>query len=163
MAALPETAGWLGDAGEAGPARGPGYRFGHSPGAGIHAKNYNENDFLFQYIFIRRLWFIQNCLILFSTSTVAAIFLSPPSLFMDTPAWMHAYRDVGVRAASGTSRRGGRAASGTGRRGCPEPPGAGQNPGKQGRDVKRIAISANPHFVIPAKAGIQGGEAKVSG
>ena len=29
------------------------------------------------------------------------------------PAWMHAYRDVGGRAASGTSRRGGRAASGT--------------------------------------------------
>ena len=34
-----------------------------------------------------------------------------------TPAWMHAYRDAGGRAASGTSGRGGRAASGTGRRG----------------------------------------------
>ena len=30
-----------------------------------------------------------------------------------SPAWMHAYRDVGGRAASGTSRRGGRAVSGT--------------------------------------------------
>ena len=33
-----------------------------------------------------------------------------------TPAGMRAYRDVGGRAASGTSRRGGRAASGTGGR-----------------------------------------------
>ena len=32
---------------------------------------------------------------------------------MRSPAWMHAYRDVGDRAVSGTSRRGGRAASGT--------------------------------------------------
>ena len=37
-----------------------------------------------------------------------------------SPAWMHAYRDVGGRAASGTSRRGGRAASGTGRRTRPK-------------------------------------------
>ena len=40
-----------------------------------------------------------------------------PRLQRCTPAWMYAYRDVGGRAASGTSGRGGRAASGTSGRG----------------------------------------------
>ena len=49
-----------------------------------------------------------------------------------TPAGMHAYRDVGGRAASGTSRRGGRAASGTGGR------------GKRCRDLKKEQLSLRP-------------------
>ena len=53
-----------------------------------------------------------------------------------SPTWMYACMDAGGRAASETSRRGGRK-----------------------RGVWRIAISANLRFVIPAQAGIQGGEA----
>ena len=55
---------------------------------------------------------------------------------MSTPAWMDAYKDVGGRAASGTSGRGGRAASETSGRGSSNsPPLEGCPPGRGGSRV----------------------------
>ena len=56
----------------------------------------------------------------------------------------HAYRDVGGRAASGTSGRGGRAASGIGRRGSSNsPPLEGCPPGRGGRAASGTSSRGN--------------------
>ena len=79
------------------PGPGAGIQIRPFPWAGIHAKNYNKNDYLFQCIFIRWLWFIQQ--FLSRRSDVAAILLSPPRHLWTrlqgcTPAWMHACMDA---------------------------------------------------------------------